>query len=88
MLVGITLHRRAVDLDPAVRRRIEQADNIQQCTLPAPRRPHNRNELAFLHINVDVVQSQRLDGTGTVHFFYVLEFDHGVGTGMLDVLVF
>ena len=46
--------RLAVELDPPSRRHVEQANQIQQRALAAARRPHDRDEFALTHLEVDV----------------------------------
>ena len=67
---------RSVDLDRALRRRVEQADQVEQRALAAARRPHDRDELPFADVDVHVGERDRLDAVGAIHLFYSLQSNH------------
>ena len=74
----VIVDRRAVDLHVAFRRHVEQAHQVEQRALAAARRPHDRDELAFAHVEVDVGQRDGFDPVRAIHLLDALQSDHDV----------
>ena len=64
--IAIAGDRRPVDLHRAPGRRVEQPDQVEQRALAAAGRPHDRDELPFADVEVDVGERHRLDAIGAV----------------------
>ena len=69
--VAMAVDPRAVELDLARARLVEQADEIEQRALAAARRAHHRNKLALGDVEIDVVERRRLDPLGAVQLAHL-----------------
>src|SRR5712691_4018078 len=70
------VHRLLVQRVNALRQRIEQAEDGQQCRFSAARRTGDGDELAFADVEVDAGKRVGLDIVGDEYFGYALEMDH------------
>ena len=77
VLVLVGHDGRAVELDRALARRVEEAEHVQQRALARPRGPHDRDEARRLHLEVDVRERHRLQPVGAVDLLDVRQSDHG-----------
>ena len=75
-LVLVGLHRGAVDLHGAGAGLVQQADHVEQRALVAAGGTHDRQEIALLHVQADVLQGEGLDLVGAVGLGDVFELDH------------
>ena len=74
--VGIhALHWLATIQLLSLRRRLQPGDNAQERTLATPRRPEERDEFAFVHTQVDVLQGNETVCPSTVHLAHMPQFD-------------
>ena len=57
-------------------RRVEQAHQVEERALAAPRGTHDRDEFALLDVDVDAVERRGLDAVGAVDLADLFQADH------------
>ena len=68
----------AEELERAAARAIEEAEDIEQGGLAAPRRSHDGDKLAGADLEGNLVQRRRFDLAGSIGLAEVFELEHGV----------